>query len=78
MYMNKLQSNIIDILKKTGKPLNRNDLVRLLNTPRTTIYDNIVPLIKDGLIIKFPVRKSRGRPVVYYKLNGYKVLKNEL
>jgi len=63
-----LQSRMIRLLDKQG-PLPRNDIVIHLNTPRTTIYDNLIKLQKRKVVEKF-IKNSgeRGRPVVFWKL----------
>jgi len=62
------QQNLIKMLTKEG-PLTRRQLVLQLNTPRTTIYDNLIKLQKRKVIEKFTRNNgSRGRPLVYWKL----------
>ena len=62
------QHNLIKILRN-GEPLTRRDLVNQLNTPRTTIYDNLIKLQKRKVVEKF-IKNSgkRGRPLVFWKL----------
>jgi len=63
-----LQEKLIEILRNNG-PLNRNQLVSILNKPRTTIYDNINKLMRLNIIKKFTRQiNSRGRPIVFFKL----------
>ncbi|MHA1341242.1 MAG: helix-turn-helix domain-containing protein [Promethearchaeota archaeon] len=63
-----IQEKLIETLKKNG-PLNRDQLVSILNIPRTTIYDNISELIRLNIVKKFTRQiNSRGRPKVFFKL----------
>lgn len=63
-----LQDHLVSTLEKEG-PLTRNQLVKQLNTPRTTIYDNLLKLQKRKILEKY-TRSSgkRGRPLVFWKL----------
>lgn len=66
-YLTPIQFSLIKTLKDTG-PLTRRDLVKELETPRTTIYDNLVKLQKKKLIEKFSRNDgNRGRPRVFWK-----------
>ena len=66
-YLSPIQFNLIKTLKDIG-PLTRRDLVKKLETPRTTIYDNLVKLQKRKLIEKFSRNDGkRGRPRVFWK-----------
>ena len=66
-YLTPIQSNLIKTLKNVG-PLTRRELVKKLETPRTTIYDNLVKLQKRKLIEKFSrIDGKRGRPLVFWK-----------
>lgn len=52
-------------------PLTRDQLVRKLKVPRTTIYDGIKKLITRNEVKKYPVfatERSRGRPQVLFSL----------
>jgi len=50
-----------------GKSLTRRDLVAKINTPRTTIYDNLLKLQDKKLVKKFSINNgTRGRPVVLW------------
>ena len=44
-YLTPIQSNLINKLRNFG-PTTRKDLVKILNSPRTTIYDNLLKLQK--------------------------------
>ena len=67
-FLSPIQYNLIRTLKKTG-PLTRRDLVKKLNTPRTTIYDNLIKLQKRKLVEKFSKNNGkRGAPLVFWKL----------
>lgn len=63
-----IQSQIIKALTKKG-PMHRKSLVEELNTPRTTIYNNLLKLQKRKLVEKYGDNNGkRGRPLVYWKL----------
>jgi len=50
-----------------GKSLTRHDLVIKLNTPRTTIYNNLEKLQNKKLVLKFDRHNGkRGRPKVLW------------
>lgn len=67
-FLSPIQYNLIRTLEKAG-PLTRRDLVKKLNTPRTTIYDNLVKLQKRKLVGKFSKHNGkRGAPLVFWKL----------
>jgi predicted ArsR family transcriptional regulator len=69
-FLSPIQFNLIKTLKDVG-PLTRRDLVKQLETPRTTIYDNLVKLQKKKIIEKFSRNDGkRGRPRVYWKINS--------
>jgi len=66
-YLTPIQSNLINKLQNSG-PITRKDLVKILNSPRTTIYDNLLKLQKRKLIEKFTRNNGmRGRPLVFWK-----------
>ncbi len=65
---NPLQIEIIKLLKEK-KTLTRRDFVKLLRTPRTTIYDNLIKLQNRKLIEKYNRNNGKcGHPFVYWKL----------
>jgi len=65
-----IQNNLIKTLEKSG-PLTRRELVKQLETPRTTIYDNLIKLQKQKFIEKLTRNDGkRGRPLVLWKLKG--------
>ena len=67
-YLTPIQYNLIKKLQDNG-PSTRRDLVKILNSPRTTIYDNLLKLQKRRLIEKFTRNNGmRGRPLVFWKL----------
>ena len=67
-YLSPIQYNLIKTLENLG-PVTRRELVKQLNTPRTTIYDNLVKLQKRKIIDKFTRNNGkRGRPLVFWKL----------
>jgi len=62
-----LQVQLIQTLKEKGEPLMRKDLAKLLKTPRTTIYDNLLKLQKRKIVEKFTKNNGlRGRPKVMW------------
>ena len=68
VYLTPIQSNLINKLRNNG-PTTRKDLVKILNSPRTTIYDNLLKLQKRKLIEKFTRNNGmRGRPLVFRKV----------
>ncbi|MBY9019776.1 MAG: hypothetical protein KGD67_01875 [Candidatus Lokiarchaeota archaeon] len=65
-YLTPIQNNLIGKLRNNG-PTTRRDLVKILNSPRTTIYDNLLKLQKRKLIEKFTRNNGlRGRPLVFW------------
>jgi len=69
-FITPLQSRIISILQNYGS-LPRRDIVKLTNTPRTTVYDNLVKLHKLRIIEKFSRNNGkRGRPLIFWKLHN--------
>ncbi|MFW9822698.1 MAG: MarR family transcriptional regulator [Candidatus Thorarchaeota archaeon] len=67
-FLTPIQHNLLKMLETTG-PSTRKDLVKHLNTARTTIYDNLVKLQKRKLIEKFSrTDGKRGRPLVFWKI----------
>ncbi len=68
MIFSPLQKELVDLLEKNG-PMTRAELVNNLNSPRTTIYDNLMRLSNYNMIKKFSrPTNSRGRPLVFFKL----------
>jgi len=67
-YISPIQHNLIETLEEKG-PLTRKDLVNHLNSPRTTVYDNLIKLQKRKLIQKFSKNNgTKGRPLVFWRL----------
>jgi predicted ArsR family transcriptional regulator len=63
-----LQNILLKTLEENG-PLTRSQLVKQLNTPRTTIYDNLLKLQKRKVLEKYTRSNGqRGRPLVFWKL----------
>jgi len=63
-----LQNELIKVLEKNG-PLTRSELVKMVDSPRTTVYDNLTRLQNYNLIKKFSrPTNSRGRPLVFFKV----------
>jgi predicted ArsR family transcriptional regulator len=67
-YLTPIQYNLMKKLEAHG-PTTRRELVKSLNSPRTTIYDNLLKLQKRKLIERFTrTNGMRGRPLVFWKL----------
>lgn len=67
-FLTPIQNNLIKLLQKDG-PLTRRDLVKQTETPRTTIYDNLIKLQGRKVVEKFTKNNGkRGRPLVFYKI----------
>ena len=67
-FLSPIQQNLLKTLETTG-PSTRKDLVKHLNTARTTIYDNLMKLQKRKLIEKFSrIDGRRGSPLVFWKI----------
>lgn len=65
-----LQKELIGVLEKNG-PMTRADLVKSVDSPRTTVYDNLMRLQNFNLIRKFSrPTNNRGRPLVFFKLTS--------
>ena len=69
-YLTPTQIRLIEVLKNNG-PLTRKTLVKEMNTPRTTIYDNLLKLQKRKIIKKYGANNGvRGRPLVYWQIKN--------
>ncbi|TFF89053.1 MAG: hypothetical protein EU548_08130 [Promethearchaeota archaeon] len=67
-FLSPIQNTLIKTLEMEG-PLSRRDLVKKLETPRTTIYDNLLKLQKRKVVEKFSRNNGkRGRPRVFWKI----------
>ncbi|MHA1892100.1 MAG: helix-turn-helix domain-containing protein [Promethearchaeota archaeon] len=65
----KLRESILALLQE--KPRTRGELVEILGRPRTSIYDVLKELMRDGLVTSYPVYHSnmkRGRPRVLFDM----------
>jgi len=65
-----IQLQLISILKDGG-PLTRDQLVKKMVVPRTTIYDGLKKLINRDEVKKYPfyqTERSRGRPQVLFSV----------
>ena len=70
-YLTPIQSRLIKFLENNG-PSTRKTLVKGLETPRTTIYDNLLKLQKRKIIKKSRDNNGeRGRPSVYWEIDFY-------
>lgn len=68
MIFSPLQKELLHVLEKHG-PMTRAELVKNVDSPRTTVYDNLMRLNNYNLIKKFSrPTNSRGRPLVFFKL----------
>jgi predicted ArsR family transcriptional regulator len=65
-----IEERLISVLKDGG-PLTRDQLVKKMATPRTTIYDGLKKLIMRAEVKKYPfyqTERSRGRPKVLFSV----------
>lgn len=63
------QLSILRILVAFG-PLTRPELVPFLRMPRSTIYDNLIHLMRRQLVISYKEQRNHtGRKSVVYKVN---------
>jgi len=65
-----IEERIISLLKDSG-PLTRDQMVKKMEIPRTTIYDGLKKLIIRNEVKKYPwyvTERSRGRPLVLFCL----------
>jgi predicted transcriptional regulator len=68
VMLSPLQKDLIKALEKNG-PMTRADIVRSVDKPRTTIYDNLVGLIRHHVVKKYSrPTNSKGRPLVFFKV----------
>jgi len=64
-----LQKELLILLENKG-PMTRADLVKSVDYPRTTVYDNLMRLANHNLVRKFSRPTNiRGRPLVFFKLS---------
>jgi hypothetical protein len=62
----KLDFVLLQILKAYG-PISRPELVKLIDTPRSTIYDSLQRLVTRGLAVQYSKKKNPvGRPVTLF------------
>lgn len=65
-----IEERLLSILRDGG-PLTRDQLVKKMSIPRTTIYDGLKKLIMRNEVKKYPLyqaERSRGRPQVMFSL----------
>ena len=68
ILLSPLQKDLIKALEKNG-PMTRADIVKSVDKPRTTVYDNLVGLIQHNVVKKYSrPTNSRGRPLVFFKV----------
>ena len=59
---------LLALLREKGE-LSRTDVCKLLNVPRTTVFDNLDYLYRKELIQKKSVKEQqRGRPIILWKI----------
>lgn len=64
-----LQCVIIDVLKQDS--MTRKEIEKELNTPRMTIYDNLIKLQKHEIIEKSTRNTGQiGRPKIYWSIKA--------
>lgn len=64
-----LQCVIIDVLKQDS--MTRKEIEKELNTPRTTIYDNLIKLQKHEIIEKSTRNTGQiGQPKIYWSIKA--------
>lgn len=67
--MNYILEKILAVLLVSPKGITRTEICEIIKIPRTTVYDNLVKLQKQGRIEKFSRSSGRrGRPIVLWKL----------
>ena len=70
-YLTPIQRNLLMVMEEHG-PTERRSFVKLLNIPRTTVYDNLLKLQNHHIIEKFKFNNGkRGAPVVYWRIKKY-------
>ena len=70
ILLSPIQNNLIRLLKNDG-PLTRKQIVNQLDTPRTTVFDNLTKLQKRRVVEKFSRNNGkRGRPKVYWRIKN--------
>ena len=63
-----LQKDLMSALSKKG-PMTRAEIVKEINKPRTTVYDNLMGLMAHNIVKKYSrPTNSRGRPLVFFKI----------
>lgn len=68
--LSSIQRNIVKALWKTKK-LQRAGLVKILERPRTTIYDNLAQMEKVGIVEKLSRNAGNiGRPKIFWNLTN--------
>jgi sugar-specific transcriptional regulator TrmB len=66
-FLTPLQNDLIELLQKG--PLTRRELVKKTETPRTTIYDNLIKLQARKVVESFSRNNgARGRPLIFWKI----------
>lgn len=65
-----LQWQLLRLLKEKG-PMTRNEIVKQVQAPRTTVYDNLTRLQYHEQVQKYSYPNNRkGRPKVYFHYVG--------
>ena len=71
MPSEKLMTQLLELLK--ASPMDRNTLVDKTDVPRSTLFDALKVLIKQGFVAKGPrydTEQARGRPKVAFRWTG--------
>lgn len=67
--MSETQKKLIVLLSTNGD-LTRKQLCKLMDLPRTTVYDNLKILKDKNIVSKYAKNNGeRGRPQIFWKLN---------
>jgi len=66
-FFSPIQTAILAILQKNG-PMTRAELVKSINQPRSTIYDNLMRLMSHNLVTKYSLPTGgQGHPPVFFR-----------
>lgn len=77
--LTKIQQEILNVLEEhsegliRGQRCEKNSLMGILNVPRTTLYDNLLKLLKRNHVEKIKISDGKkGRPISLWKLKEVK------
>lgn len=66
-FLSPIQAQILKSLTSGAIP--RREIVRIVNKPRTTVYNNLYTLWKKKLVVKIKkYNGKRGRSLVYWEI----------